>query len=59
MTQLAEKLHPWVASGRPADVLTADLLDDVFGLRAAVVPDPVSDAPMVVPIGTRHVRAGV
>ncbi|MFZ5871626.1 MAG: ABC transporter ATP-binding protein [Actinomycetota bacterium] len=48
-----------VASGDPGEVLTAELLDDVFGLRAAVVPDPVSDAPMVVPIGTRHVRAGV
>ncbi|MFP5219238.1 MAG: ABC transporter ATP-binding protein, partial [Actinomycetes bacterium] len=47
------------ASGTPGDVLTAGLLGDVFGLRAAVVPDPVSDAPMVVPIGTRHVRAGV
>lgn len=45
-----------VDSGTPGEVLTAELLADVFGLRAAVVPDPVSDAPLVVPIGTRHVR---
>jgi iron complex transport system ATP-binding protein len=45
------------ASGRPSDVLTAELLADVFGLKAAVVADPVSDAPLVVPIGTRHVHA--
>jgi iron complex transport system ATP-binding protein len=47
------------ASGPPREILTAELLLEVFGLRAAVVPDPVSDAPLVVPIGTRHVRAGV
>jgi len=47
------------ASGRPGEVLTAELLEEVFGLRAAVVPDPVSEAPLVVPIGTRHVRPGL
>jgi iron complex transport system ATP-binding protein len=47
------------ASGTPREILTAELLDDVFGLRAAVVPDPVSEAPLIVPIGTRHVRAGL
>ena len=46
-----------VASGDPREVLTEDLLHDVFGLRATIVPDPVSDAPLVVPIGRRHVHA--
>ena len=42
-----------VASGPPTDVLTEDLLCDVFGLDARVVPDPVAGTPLVVPIGRR------
>jgi iron complex transport system ATP-binding protein len=47
------------ASGDPAQVLTAELVEDVFGIRAAVVPDPVSGRPLVLPIGTRHVLPGL
>ncbi|GAB0104337.1 ABC transporter ATP-binding protein [Nocardia sp. JMUB6875] len=46
-----------VAQGLPADIITADLLREVFGLRAEVLEDPVSGRPMIVPIGTRHVHA--
>jgi iron complex transport system ATP-binding protein len=42
-----------VASGTPDEVLTEDLLCDVFGLDARVVPDPVTGTPLVVPIGRR------
>jgi iron complex transport system ATP-binding protein len=45
-----------VAQGPPRDVLTPELLAEVFGLHAAVLPDPVSDGVLVVPIGTRHTR---
>jgi iron complex transport system ATP-binding protein len=44
-----------LAQGTPREVITVDLLADVFGLRAQVIPDPVSDRVLVVPIGTRHV----
>ncbi|MEU4705209.1 ABC transporter ATP-binding protein [Nocardia salmonicida] len=44
-----------VAQGKPADIVTADLLAEVFGLEATVLTDPVSGRPMIVPIGTRHV----
>ncbi|MDO4918117.1 ABC transporter ATP-binding protein [Kocuria sp.] len=37
------------AQGVPADVVTPRLLRDVFGLDALVVPDPVTDGPLVVP----------
>ncbi|MDN5916832.1 MAG: ABC transporter ATP-binding protein [Pseudonocardia sp.] len=40
-----------VAAGDPSDVITAPMLQDVFGLRAHVIPDPVTQTPMVVPIG--------
>ncbi|MGY0499939.1 ABC transporter ATP-binding protein [Nocardia sp. FBN12] len=45
-----------VARGKPADIVTAKLLAQVFGLEATVLTDPVSGRPMIVPIGTRHVH---
>lgn len=45
-----------VAQGDPSEVMTEELLLDVFGLRARIVPDPVSDGPLIVPIGERHVH---
>ncbi|XIE79631.1 ABC transporter ATP-binding protein [Streptomyces sp. SBR177] len=38
-----------VAEGAPSEVVTADLVHDVFGLDAVVVPDPVTGSPLVVP----------
>jgi len=38
-----------VAEGPPADVITASLVEKVFGLPCVVVPDPVAGTPMVVP----------
>lgn len=38
-----------VAHGAPADVVTADVVEQVFGMQAVVVPDPVAGTPMVVP----------
>ncbi|HEV7871790.1 MAG TPA: ABC transporter ATP-binding protein [Modestobacter sp.] len=39
-----------VAAGTPEEVLTEQLLADVFELEARVVPDPVTGTPMVVPV---------
>ncbi|MCP2275751.1 iron complex transport system ATP-binding protein [Nocardia amikacinitolerans] len=47
-----------VAQGAPADIVTAALLKEVFGLDASVLEDPVSGRPMIVPIGARHVLPG-
>lgn len=44
-----------VTGGRPAEVLTSELIRDVFELEALVVPDPVSGTPMVLPRGRHHV----
>ena len=57
---LAARYSDWVvvmkdgrvrAEGRPADVLDAAMLADVFGLSAHVFPDPVDALPTVVPTG--------
>ena len=42
------------AQGRPSDVVTAELVQQVFGLESMVVADPVSGTPTVVPIGRHH-----
>ncbi|MDI9913783.1 ABC transporter ATP-binding protein [Rhodococcus sp. IEGM 1379] len=48
-----------VAAGIPKDIISAELLLEVFGLEAVVIDDPVSDRPLIVPIGTRHVFGAV
>lgn len=40
-----------IAVGPPEEVVTADLVEEVFGLRCLVVPDPVAGTPHVVPLG--------
>jgi iron complex transport system ATP-binding protein len=42
-----------VTAGTPIEVITEDLVHDVFGLRCRVVTDEVSGTPLVLPIG-RH-----
>ncbi len=46
-----------VAGGAPGEVVTSELIRDVFELDALVVPDPVSGAPIVLPRGRHHVAA--
>ena len=43
-----------VAVGAAADVVTQELVRDVFGLDSVVVPDPVSGQPLVLPLGRHH-----
>ncbi|MFY1670182.1 ABC transporter ATP-binding protein [Plantactinospora sp. WMMB334] len=48
-----------VAAGPPRQILTADLVRDVFGLDCVVVPCPVTGAPLVVPaLGTLSLKKG-
>lgn len=42
------------AAGTPGEVITPDLVREVFGLDSQVIPDPVSGAPLVLPIGRHH-----
>ncbi|MEU2162128.1 ABC transporter ATP-binding protein [Streptomyces sp. NPDC019208] len=38
-----------VAEGHPTDIVTAELVEEVFGLASIVVADPVTGSPLVVP----------
>lgn len=50
---VAMKSGAIVAQGHPNQVLTTELVRDVFGLDSVVVPDPVTQTPLVVPLGRR------
>lgn len=40
-----------VAEGRPADIVTPELVERVFGLASVIIDDPVSGTPLVIPRG--------
>ncbi|MEV1292135.1 ABC transporter ATP-binding protein [Pseudonocardia sp. NPDC049635] len=42
-----------VTTGPPDAVITTELIEEVFGLRSLVVPDPVTGTPTVVPLDPR------
>jgi len=46
-----------LATGSPADVLTAGIVEEAFGLPCRVIPDPVTHTPLVVPLGRAHTRS--
>jgi iron complex transport system ATP-binding protein len=43
-----------VAAGAPADVVTPELVREVFGVESVIAPDPVTGTPLVVPLGRHH-----
>ncbi|MFB9375449.1 ABC transporter ATP-binding protein [Kineococcus gynurae] len=43
-----------VAEGEPAEIVTAGLVETVFGLPCQVVPDPQTGTPLVVPLARRR-----
>ncbi len=45
-----------IAEGKPAEVLTSDLVKSVFDLNCVVIQDPVSHTPLVIPKGRYHVK---
>lgn len=42
------------AQGVPDEVVTQALVREVFGIDCHIIPDPVTDTPLVVPIGNKH-----
>lgn len=40
-----------VAQGRPADIVTPDLIEQVYGLSCQIIHDPVAHTPMIIPLG--------
>lgn len=46
-----------VAEGRPTDIVTEQLVREVFGLECRIIPDPVTATPLVIPISAHHTLA--
>jgi len=44
-----------ISQGTPSEVITEDLIKQVFGLNCVVIKDPVSGSPFIVPKGRHHV----
>ena len=42
------------AEGTPSEVITAEAMMEVFGLRSTIITDPVSKTPTIIPIGRHH-----
>ncbi|GHA11396.1 ABC transporter ATP-binding protein [Streptomyces echinoruber] len=42
-----------IAQGAPGDIVTAELVEEVFGLRCQVIADPETGTPLVVPAARR------
>jgi ABC-type cobalamin/Fe3+-siderophores transport system ATPase subunit len=42
-----------VAQGAPGEIVTAELVEEVFGLRCVIIDDPVTGTPLVIPLGRR------
>ena len=43
------------AAGAPTEIVTPELVRDVFGLGCQVITDPISGTPLVLPSGRHHV----
>lgn len=45
-----------IVEGEPTEVITSDLVKDIFGLDCMVIKDPVSGSPFAIPKGRYHVN---
>ena len=43
-------------AGSPGEVLTAEMVTEVFGLASEIITDPISGKPLMLPRGRHHDR---
>ncbi|MEE3651306.1 MULTISPECIES: ABC transporter ATP-binding protein [unclassified Brenneria] len=48
-----------MAQGKPSEIVSADLIRQVFGMPCVIIDDPVSHTPLIVPCGRYHPIPGV
>jgi len=54
---IAMKAGEVIAQGNPTEIVTEELVEEVFGLTCKVIEDPVSHTPLVVPLGRERSRS--
>ncbi|HHQ4052288.1 iron-enterobactin ABC transporter ATP-binding protein [Citrobacter sp. Marseille-Q3906] len=42
-----------IAEGAPKEIVTAELIEKIYGLRCMIIDDPVAGTPLVVPLGRK------
>lgn len=47
---IAMKAGKVVAQGKPSEIVTAKLVEEVFGLKARIIEDPETHTPLVIPL---------
>lgn len=52
----AVKKGELIAQGTPSDIISEELMKQIFGLDCAIIKDPVSGSPFIVPKGRYHVE---
>ena len=45
------------AQGKPHEIITEALVENVFGIECRIIPDPVTETPLVIPIGRKGKRS--
>lgn len=48
---IAMKSGQVIATGSPQDIVTAELVEQVFGLASVIINDPISNTPLIIPKG--------
>jgi ABC-type cobalamin/Fe3+-siderophores transport system ATPase subunit len=48
---IAMKAGKVIAQGNPSDIVTEELIEEVFGLKCKIIDDPVTYTPLIVPLG--------
>jgi iron complex transport system ATP-binding protein len=52
----AMKKGQLIKEGKPSEVISSELLEEVFGLKSTIINDPVSNTPLIIPIGRHKIR---
>ncbi|WP_054955366.1 ABC transporter ATP-binding protein [Paenibacillus dakarensis] len=53
---IAMKAGKIIAQGKPSEIVSEELVEEVFGLKCKVIEDPVSHTPLIIPLGRERVK---
>lgn len=53
---IAMKAGKIIAQGKPSDIVTEELIEEVFCLKCKVIEDPVTHTPLIVPLGRERAK---
>ena len=54
----AMKKGKLIKEGKPSEIISSKLLEEVFGLKSTIINDPISNTPLIIPLG-KHLAVPV